>query len=381
MNTVFNFELNFSKSYGSYAFDDLSGKLFFDAFMMYSALPLGYNHPIFDENFMKSVCSIAPQKVSNSVFSYSEINRFVSEISATSGLSNVHLCSTGALAVESAIKSALYKHAGGRNQILSLNNGFHGVNSWGFTTDRSASFARKRLEFFPDLQWPRVDIGDLCAYLSALENVSNTAAFLFEPIQCTAGDIYVSTEVLKEARNICARHDICFIADEIQTGMGTTGDFWRSQADGLNPDVIIFGKKSQVSGVMANNAYAGIMQNPNQILSVTFDGDLIDVVRGAYVFKAIEKYSLLRNVAEKSKKLQNLVGKLLLNYRSIGGLVAFDFANGGERNKFAEIAFKNYLLVNRTGEKTVRIRLNLAIKDSEIDDLAERIIKSIKAMK
>lgn len=377
MNSVFNIEPNFAKSKGHYVYDNLSGQYFFDAFMMYSSLPLGYNNEIFDEGFDELIKSISSQKVSTSVFKYPEIDEFISEIAKTSGLHNIHLCSTGALAVESAIKAALYKHGGKKNKVLSLANGFHGVNSWGFTTDASAVFAVRRLEFFPRLEWPNIGINELCSYLSNPDNSDNIAAFIFEPIQCTAGDIYLDPGILSEARDICAKNDICFIADEIQTGMGTTGNFWKSVSDNLTPDIIVFGKKSQISGVMMNDKYSAIINNKNQILSVTYDGDIIDAIRGLFVLRAINRNFLLENIKEKSKLLGDLVSKKMLNYRSMGGLIAFDFESIESRNSFTQRAFENYLLVNPTGQKSIRIRLNLAVSADEVLDLGHRILKSI----
>jgi L-lysine 6-transaminase len=377
MLNIFDISVDFVKSKKSYVHDSKTGEVFFDAFMMYSSLPLGYNHDIFCNEFKRIISEICPQKVSNTVFDSDYIKLFTKDLSRTAPLKNIHICTTGALAVESAIKSALFAHQGRRNLVLSLTNGFHGVNSWGFVTDNEASFAKRRLEFFPRLQWPVVSIDNLCEYLSCDANIVDIAAFIFEPIQCTAGDIQLPIDVLMKAREICRQNNICFIADEIQTGMGTTGAYWYSVQNKLDPDIIIFGKKCQVAGIMTSDQYGSIMRSPDQILAVTFDGDLIDVVRALYIFEAIRKYSLLDNIRIASNKISVVLKPLVNNYRAVGGLIAFDFDTNILRNQFVTKAYVNHLLVNPTGERSVRIRPHLAIDDAEVDDLIERVVRTI----
>ena len=207
-----------------------------------------------------------------------------------------------------------------------------------------------------------------------LENVTkNISSVIVEPIQCTAGDIYLDIDKLKRIQKLCNKNDICFIVDEIQTGFGVTGEMWYSEKIGLNPDIVIFGKKSQICGIMTNDKYSEAIYSKYRKLEVTFDGDLIDAVRSEYIIKAIKKFSLLENVREKSGMLHDELSKLFDNYRSIGYLIAFDFNSKQERDNFVLNAYKNKLLVNPTADKSIRIRPNLSFSDNELYELLNRI--------
>ena len=195
----------------------------------------------------------------------------------------------------------------------------------------------------------------------------NISSVIVEPIQCTAGDIYLEVDKLKKVQELCNKNDICFIIDEIQTGFGVTGEMWYSSKIGLDPDIIIFGKKSQICGIMANDKYSEAIHSQYRKLEVTFDGELIDAIRSEYILNAIEKNLLLENVKDKSKIFRNELSELFENYRSVGHLIAFDFQNKQERDDFALNAYLNRLLVNPTGEKSIRIRPNLAFSDNELD--------------
>ena len=144
------------------------------------------------------------------------------------------------------------------------------------------------------------------------------------------------------------------------------------------PDIIIFGKKSQINGIMVNDKYSEAIRSPFRKLEVTFDGELIDAVRAEYILDAIEKDLLLENVIEKSKTLRAELSNMFDNYRSVGHLVAFDFSERGKRDNFVNKSYSNFLLVNPTGEKSVRLRPNLAFSDNELDELLDKIKKAIK---
>ena len=141
-------------------------------------------------------------------------------------------------------------------------------------------------------------------------------------------------------------------------------------------NILVFGKKSQISGIMVGEKYSEAIKSQYRKLEVTFDGDLIDACRGEEVIKAIKKYNLLDNVKKNSLILREELGNRFKNYRSVGHLVAFDFNNKKLRDKFVSEAYENKLLVNPTDENSVRLRPNLALKISELDELIE-IVKKI----
>jgi len=379
MRTVFDIKIDFKKSKGSFLYDKNTGEEFLDLFSMFSSLPLGYNNPIFDSSFDKKIKYISRLRMSNNLFQSEEFETFEEKFKEVSFHQNLHFSSTGALAVESAIKCGFEYKRDSESIVYSVSNSFHGINGWGFATDPNIISVKNRVINYPRNNWKQLSLDDL---INHLENIKeNISSVIVEPIQCTSGDIYLNVEKLKIIQKLCNKNDICFIVDEIQTGFGVTGEMWYSEIIGLNPDIIIFGKKSQICGIMANDKYSEAIHSKYRKLEVTFDGDLIDAIRAEYIIKAIETYSLFESVKNNSTILRNELSDKFKNYRSIGYLIALDFERKSDRDSFVDRSFNNRLLVNPTGDKSIRIRPNLALSDNELDRLLSLINKSILQIK
>ena len=144
-------------------------------------------------------------------------------------------------------------------------------------------------------------INDIKLYLQSNKNV---CCILLEPIQCTSGDQYFHINFFKKIRKICDQYNIPLIFDEIQTGFYATGKTWYYEHLSIQPDILIFGKKTQISGIMTKKRFSSIFNNPIR-LEVTWDGDAVDMVRCKYIIKAYEKYSVKKNVKTMSKILYN----------------------------------------------------------------------------
>lgn len=375
MNTVFDIRIDFTKSHGSYVFDKNTNNEFLDMFCMFSSLPLGYNHPVFDDTFDERVKFISRLRMCNNLFESDELIEFTASLKEIGNHENIHFCSTGALAVESALKCAFEFKKDPTARVLGIKNSYHGINGWGYMTDPEISSVKNRVLHFPTNHWEHHTIDGLINYI---KNNGDVAAVIVEPIQCTAGDIYLDPEKLKELQELCNENDICFIIDEVQTGFGVTGQMWYSDKVGLSPDILIFGKKSQICGIMVNDKYSEAIKSQYRKLQVTFDGDLLDVIRAQYILKAIQEYDLMNAVKANSIIFRKELSSLFSNYRSSGHLIAFDFGDQRERDDFVRGAYANNLLVNPTNDKSVRLRPNMAISHSEMDAFFEKIAKAIK---
>ena len=373
VKTVFDISIDFAKSHGSYVFDKRSKKYFLDLFSMFSSLPLGYNHEIFDVEFDKTVQHLSHLRMCNNLFHSDELENFGRRLKDVAFHPNIHFSSTGALAVESGLKCGYEYTKNPELIVVGLQNSFHGINSWGLITDCSIEAVKNRTINYPRNDWRNLPINGVIDFIA--ENSKQISSVIVEPIQCTAGDIHLDIQKLKNIQDICKDNDICFITDEIQTGFGVTGEYWYSNGIGLEPDIIVFGKKSQICGIMVSDKYASAIKSKYRKLEVTFDGDLIDAVRAQYIIDAIDKFSLLQNVKKNSKVLASELSGLFENYRSAGYLIAFDFGSKNLRDNFVSNAYENHLLVNPTGEKSVRLRPNLAFTDNEIDDFLFKIRK------
>ena len=364
MKYVLPLTIDFKKSHGSYLVDKNTNDEYLDFFNMYSSLPLGYNHKIFDKSFKEKINEISYIKMANNVCKSEELMEFIELFKGYTFSDNFHFTSTGALAVESALKTAMHYKKVKEPMVISVKNSFHGVNSWGFTTSRVGVTA-KRMEYFPKNSWLDLELDEIIEYLNT-KDLQNLTAVIIEPIQATNGDIYLDKDKLKVIRKLCLDNDICFILDEVQTGFGTSGKMWYYEHLDIIPDILVFGKKAQVSGIVVSDKYKEILENPYQKLDVTFDGELIDIVRATYILKAFKKYDILENVNKFSKIIKNELKDKVLNYRSVGALIAFDFEIQKQRDAFVKKCFDNKLLINKAGEKTVRLRPNLATDDKDI---------------
>ena len=373
MKSLFNIKIDFELSMGSMVHDKFTNKKYLDLFSMYSTLPIGYNHPIFDTDYKNKIASLSHIRSTNNLFFSDELNNFFEKFRKYIFSDYIHLTCTGALAIESAIKCAMVKKKINDPVVLSLKKSFHGINSWGFLTDRFAS-TEERMRYIPRNNWLNLEYEDI---LSLFEkgNIDNLIAIVIEPIQCTAGDLYIPIEHLRKIKELCVNNNICLIFDEIQTGMGVTGNMWYSEKINIKPDILVFGKKAQVSGIVVNEEYSECIKSPIQRLEVTYDGDLIDAVRSTYILKAYEEQNLLQSVNEKHIFFKNVLSEKVLNYRSSGLLIAFDFETKEKRDFFTKACFDNKLICNGTGERAVRIRPNLAITTHEMNLAAEIFLK------
>jgi len=349
---------------------------------MFASLPLGYNHSsLKTQAFWDDIGRIVGIKTSNSAFHHAFYDDFVDyfmQEMAPPGFSSVHFTCTGGLAVESAIKAALFEKRSsppGVSNVVSFVNGFHGINSYGsFVTSRDGA-PGKRLTGFPDQGWKKVST------LGALEFLlqKGTKAVIVEPIQCTFGDIHLGDNMLGKVRDLCTQYGACLIFDEVQTGFFATGHRWHCEWLDVMPDIIVFGKKAQVSGILVNQGWSSIFSSSEVgRLCVTFDGDLVDMVRSYHVLKAIKKYKLDMNIYARGEQFLKACKSLSFakNVRGHGGILAFDLSNTKNRDIFTYECYEKGLLFNATAEKSIRFRPNLAVSIDEVDEAIDIMRKA-----
>jgi L-lysine 6-transaminase len=364
--SVFNIKVDFEKSAGSYVYDKNSGRSYLDFFGMYASLPLGYNHPsLKTKEFNEEILRCAHTKVTNCEFISSETEEFDKEFSEFCGkgiYSNFHYCSTGALSVEAAIKTCLHYKNYHTPNILSFRNSFHGVNSYGgFITDRFYSSA-PRLKGFPQIFSTKCnyDLDEVEKYLSDHNNP--VTCVIIEPIQCTAGDIHHASEFFSKIRVLCDKYDVPLVFDEIQIGFGTTGKLWYFEHLKVIPDIVLFGKKSQVSGLMVVKKFAGIFEKENvNRLEVTWNSDTLDMIRSKHIIRAFKENNTLDNVSKRGEQIKSMLAEVegVQSLRVAGLIIGFDLKDTQTRDNFIKTLYKNGMICNSTGERSIRLRPNL----------------------
>ncbi len=402
-SSIFKIRIDFDKSHDSYIYDKDKAAYLLDFFGLYSSLPLGYNHPIFKSPaFVDEYMRIASIKVPNCEIISDEAGEFLAEFKAhpsTAIFKHFHFCCTGALAIEAAVKIAIDQKGSLKPQVLSFKESFHGINSYGgFLTDRFAP-VNARLDGFPEMGWtklttPKIHYKDNAVDVKAtaqaydsfvvdLEAALNKfgrehiAAILVEPIQATYGDNYYPSEFFKKLRQFCDENQVALIFDEIQTGVGTTGTMWYFEQTGIVPDIVAFGKKLQVAGVMVRPQFGKTFQIPVR-LEVTWDGSLCDMVRGKYVLRAYQQYQLLANAAQRGAEILAGLRKIpgLLNPRGAGLFNAVDFPTKAARDAFFARAVDLKFMCNKTKDVTVRLRPNMNVSSKEVAEALNIIAKA-----
>lgn len=389
---VFNPE----KSKGCYLWDDLSNKKLLDFHTSFSSQPLSYQHHGFNSKFRKIMNKYASYNPSNPDILTSEKATFVetfSNIAMPSGFNHLYLVAGGTRAVEDALKVAfdwkMRKGAKDENRlkVLHFKGAFHGRSGYCLSMTNTSD-ARKYM-LYPKFDWPRVPFPDennseeevKREIIDVVEKWGHEiAAICVEPIQCEGGDRHMSPEFWSFLRQITLKNDILLVCDEIQTGYTITGKFWCYEHLGAPPDVIAFGKKAQVCGLIATSRIddvENVFKVPSRISS-TFGDYISNMVRGQRILEIISEEHLEENAEVMGDYLKSSLENLgVPNVRGRGLLTAFDLASGIERDSFVKTVFHNGALILPCGEKSVRFRPFLDVDKSAIDHLHSILRRSL----
>ena len=416
----FDMVMDLNRSEGPYLFDSKSEKRFLDFFTFFASNPLGMNHPklAHDEAFLDKMARVAINKPSNSDIYTEEMAEFVdtfSRVGIPEHLPYAFFISGGALAVENALKVAFdwkvqknfekgYRQEKG-HKVLHLDHAFHGRT--GYTMSLTNTDPNK-IKYFPKFDWPRITSPDIQhplnddnladvkrredlalkqaeQYLNMHKN--DIAAILLEPIQGEGGDKHFRPEFHQGLRRLADEYEALLIYDEVQTGVGMTGKFWAHEHY-VKPDIIAFGKKAQVCGILAGERVNQVPTNTFKVssrINSTWGGNLVDMVRFQRILEVIEEEDLVNHAAETGKYLLNRIQDLADKYEHIsnprgkGFFCAFDLPETHARNAVIEEAFKHQLLILPCGTKTLRFRPPLTITKEQLDEGLEIIEKSYKA--
>jgi L-lysine 6-transaminase len=394
-------------SHDAYLHDAAGGRDFLDFYAFFASQPISYNHPRMREpEFQARLLTAATTKVANSdcyTRFYAEFVKTLDEIAAPSGFVHFFFIDGGALAVENALKAAFdwkvrKNLAAGRGelgtQVIHLRKAFHGRS--GYTMSLTNTDPTKT-QYFPKFTWPRVDnpcidftlpepqrakdaaererqaIAQIEAAVAA--NPHDIAALILEPIQGEGGDNHFRREFFVRLRELADKHDFILIFDEIQSGVGITGKMWAHQHFGVAPDIIVFGKKMQVCGIMSNarvDEVDSVFKVSSRINS-TWGGNLVDMVRATQYLRIIEDENLVEQAGENGvyllEGLQRLASQhpIVTAPRGRGLMCAFDLPDPQTRNALRRACYERQMLVLNSGERSIRFRPMLDVDPADID--------------
>jgi L-lysine 6-transaminase len=405
----FKIVIDLEKSRGSYLYDSATGRRLIDLYGFFGSMPVGFNHPYFDEpDVQRDLLRASKAKVANSDVYSEAYARFVETFARVAGLPPLDrylFIEGGAAAVENALKAAMdwkvrKNIAAGRGErgtaILHFHHAFHGRS--GYTMSLTNTDPRKT-DLFAKFDWPRVSCPHIDFSLPESERAKDViarekkaeqeirdsidkrkidiCAIIIEPIQGEGGDNHFRGEWLKKLREICDENDILLIFDEVQCGMGVTGKTWCSQHFDVLPDLMSFGKKAQVCGIMAGPRLDEVKDNAIRLpsrLNSTWGGNLTDMVRSTHYMHIILEEFLVENAAKVGAYFLDQLRDLqryeptITAVRGRGLLLAFDLPDGATRERFWKGLFDLGVLTLRSGERSIRFRPALDITAEVVDE-------------
>ncbi|WP_316634557.1 ornithine--oxo-acid transaminase [uncultured Flavobacterium sp.] len=369
---------------------DVDGKKYYDFLSAYSAVNQGHCHP----KIVKAMTDQA-QKLSltSRAFYNDKLGNYEEFVTNYFGFDKVLPMNTGAEAVETALKLCrkwAYEVKGIHEnlaQIIVCENNFHGRTTTiiSFSNDETA-----RKSFGPFTEgFIKIEYDNLSALEKVLESSKNIAGFLVEPIQGEAG-VYVPSEgYLAKAKELCEKHNVLFIADEVQTGIARTGKLLAVHHENVQPDILILGKAISggvypVSAVLANNEIMNVIR-PGQHGS-TFGGNPVAAAVAIAALEVVKE----ENLAENAERLGIILRKGLNEIATRNNLITLVRGKGllnaivincGEDSDLAwEICLKfrdNGLLAKPTHGNKIRLAPPLVMTEAQIQECLEIIEKSL----
>jgi len=420
----FDLTFDMEKSKGVYIYDAKYNRTLLDFFTCFASVPLGYNHPkmINDEEFKKNLMLAALTNPSNSDIYTTQYAQFVetfSRVGIPDYLPHAFFIAGGSLAIENALKVAMdwkvqknfakgYTKEKG-HKVLHFEQAFHGRS--GYTLSLTNTQPNKT-KWFAKFDWPRVSVPSIkFPYSDAnhddlvqreqfsisqirtafAENKDDICAIIIEPIQSEGGDNHVRKEFLEKLREMADEYEAMLIYDEVQTGVGLTGKFWCHEHFGekARPDILAFGKKMQVCGILASNRVDEVENNVFRVssrINSTWGGSLVDMVRSSKIMEIMEEDNLCDNAAKMGEYLQDQLADIasrnpiISNVRGKGLLTAFDFPDKNKRDAFIQQGLQNNIMYLGCGEKSIRFRPALIIEKEHINlglDMLEKISRTL----
>jgi len=399
----FDLVLDLTRSHGSTLVDARDGREWLDLFTFFASSPLGMNHPALadDATFREELATAAVNKPSNSDIYTVEMARFADTFARVLGdpaLPHLFFIDGGALAVENALKVAFdwksrLNEANGRSpelgtQVMHLEHAFHGRSGYtmSLTNTEPGKVAR-----FPKFDWPRIpapyiaegkdmdaaEAAALGAARAAFEaNPHDIAAFIMEPIQGEGGDHHFRPSFLQGMQALCQEFDALFVMDEVQTGAGITGTTWAYQQLGVQPDVVAFGKKTQVCGIMAGGRVDEVPDNAFAVssrINSTWGGNLTDMVRSRRILETYEAEGLVDRARTMGKRLHDALTELasrhdgVTDVRGKGLMCALTLPSRAVRDQVLAALTERSVLLLGCGERSVRFRPALTVSAEALE--------------
>ena len=359
---------------------DVEGNKYLDMLASYSALNQGHCHPRILTALIEQAKKLT---LVSRAFRNDQLGPFYKEICEMTHSHSVLPMNSGAEAVETALKAArkwgyqIKEIPDDMAEIIVCANNFHGrtITIVGFSTEKQ--YKEGFGPFTPG--FITIPFGDADALEWAI--TPNTVAFLVEPIQGEGGIIVPPSGYLKKVREICDRHNVLLILDEIQTGLGRTGKLFAEEHEGIESDLTLIGKALSggfypISAVLSNKEALSIFQPGDH--GSTFGGNPLACAVAREALRVIEE----ENLIEKSlfmghylkESIRNILSPYVKEVRGMGLLIGVELKkSAGGARKFCEALMGKGILCKETHKHVIRFAPPLTITKEELDWALERI--------
>ena len=416
----FDMVLDLDESQGSRLVDARDGTSYLDMFSYFASNALGMNHPALHTAEAEArLVRAARHKPSNSDVYTPELAAFVDAFERVLGVDHLpylFCIEGGALAVENVCKTAFdwksrHNEANGRDpelgtQVLHLRHAFHGRS--GYTMSLTNTDPRK-IARFPKFDWPRIpspalqfpleanaetnlaaeDAALAAARAAFLDNQHDVALALVEPIQGEGGDNHLSPRFLGELQALAHEHDALFGVDEVQTGAGFTGTPWAFEQLDIEPDLLSFGKKLHIGGVMAGGRLDEVEDHvfrTSSRINSTFGGNLTDMVRATIMLEVYEDEGLIDRAAKLGdhllERLQGLQDDhdALSQARGRGLWASIDLPDTARRDAVrSHLLTEEHVVLLGCGARTLRFRPTMTVTVDELDEAVDALDRAVAA--
>lgn len=350
---------------------DVDGHKYLDCLAAYSAVNQGHCHPAIMQAMTEQIHKVT---LTSRAFRNDQMGPFLKQLCEMTGYEMALPMNTGAEAVETAVKAARkwgYKVKGvpaNQAEIIVCEGNFHGRTT---TIVGFSSEDQYKEDFGPFTPgFVMIPYGDLTALQAAI--TPNTVAFLIEPIQGEGGVKIPADGFLKAAADLCAQHNVLFVADEIQTGFGRTGAMFACDHEGVRPDMTIVGKALSggfypVSAVLADHRVLGLFKPGDH--GSTFGGNPLGAAVGRAALKVLHDEGLVgrsRELGEYFKgRLQRIESQHIKEVRGKGLFIGVELHTKARR--FCEALQGRGILCKETHDNVIRFAPPLVINKEEID--------------
>ena len=409
--------IDIERSSGSYLWDEAVGRPVLDMGMFFSSSPLGHNPtPLAHIEAERKLLAAARMKPSNPDFASLVLADSVAtfrRLLMPEDMPHLFFIDGGAAAVENALKVAFdwkSQRSGvdeANLQVLHLRWAFHGRSGYtmSLTNTDPAKTAR-----FPKFDWPRIDVpargedgGDEAdrtdlneAERRALAEIEailvadgeKIACFVYEPIQGEGGDRHLGAAFLRAVQSLCVQYDVLTVADEVQTGGGVVGCRWAHEALGLHPDLVAFGKRMQVCGVIGGRRVDDIDTNAFAVpgrISSTWGGSLVDLVRFALLYEYIARENVIERAAAMGPfmragldEMVSSSGGHVFSARSRGLWGAVTLSSRELRDAVLQTALNEFdTVLLPCGTRSIRWRPSLLVTEQELTLSLDAVSRSL----